>query len=150
MTNKEIIDKAKIVLSDTIVLSYKCQSYHWNVVGPDFPQLHEFFGELYDELHGSIDALAEHVRQLDAFTPTSLAELLEHSTLIDPDNGKVPTPTAMASNLYDLNEALIVTLTDAYESAESEKMYGYSNYLQDRLTAHFKHRWMLKSIALRK
>lgn len=149
-TNKEVTDKAKEVLANTFTLYYKAHSYHWNVVGPDFYQLHDFFGHLYEELHGAIDNLAEHVRQLDVFAPGNLAELLEHSTLEELDEGKIPTPQMMVSNLYDMNEKMIESLTAAYELVESEKMYGYSNYLQDRLTAHFKHRWMLKSISLRK
>jgi starvation-inducible DNA-binding protein len=150
MPNKEIVDKAKEVLANTFVLYYKSQSYHWNVVGPDFYQLHDFFGHLYEELHDAIDNLAEHIRQLDVFAPDNLSELLEHSTLEELDEGRVPTPQNMVSNLYDMNEKIIESITEAYNMAEEEKMFGYSNYLQDRLTAHFKHRWMLKSISLRK
>jgi starvation-inducible DNA-binding protein len=150
MPNKEIVDKAKEVLSNTFVLYYKSQSYHWNVVGPDFYQLHDFFGHLYEELHDAIDNLAEHIRQFDVFAPGNLSELLEHSTLEELDEGRVPTPQNMVSNLYDMNEKIIESITEAYNMAEEEKMFGYSNYLQDRLTAHFKHRWMLKSIGLKK
>lgn len=150
MQNKEVIEKSKEVLANTFMLYYKAHSYHWNVVGPDFHQLHAFFSDLYEELHDAIDNLAEHVRQLDVFAPGSLAALIEHSTLEDLDKDKIPAPQMMVSNLYDMNEKMIESLTEAYELVESEKMYGYSNYLQDRLTTHFKHRWMLKSISLRK
>ena len=88
-TNKEVTDKAKEVLANTFTLYYKAHSYHWNVVGPDFYQLHDFFGHLYEELHGAIDNLAEHVRQLDVFAPGNLAELLEYSTLEELDEGNV-------------------------------------------------------------
>ena len=66
MATPELIDKAKTVLADTFVMYMKSHSYHWNVIGPDFPQLHEFFGNLYEDLHGAVDPLAEHVRALDA------------------------------------------------------------------------------------
>lgn len=144
----ELIEKSKVVLADTFALYMKAHGYHWNVVGPDFPQLHKFFGDLYDELHDAVDDLAEHVRQLDSFAPGTVKRMAELTTLEEDDS--IPTPQKMVSNLYDANEQVIQTLTEAYEMAEEEKMYGYSNFLQDRLTAHFKHRWMLKVTALRK
>jgi starvation-inducible DNA-binding protein len=144
----ELIEKSKVVLADTFTLYMKAHGYHWNVVGPDFPQLHKFFGDLYDELHDAVDDLAEHVRQLDSFAPGTVKRMAELTTLEEDDS--IPTPQKMVSNLYDANEQVIQTLTEAYEMAEEEKMYGYSNFLQDRLTAHFKHRWMLKVTALRK
>ena len=144
----ELIEKSKVVLADTFAMYFKTQGYHWNVVGPDFPQLHDFFGDLYGELHGAVDDLAEHVRQLDSFAPGTLKNIIELTTLEEDDS--IPTPQKMVANLYDTNERVIETLTEAYELAEEEKMYGYSNFLQDRITAHFKHRWMLKVISLKK
>ena len=70
-----LIDQAKKVLADTFVMYMKAHSYHWNVIGPDFPQLHDFFGNLYEELHGAIDPLAEHIRALDAFAPGTLIQI---------------------------------------------------------------------------
>jgi DNA-binding ferritin-like protein len=37
-----------------------------------------------------------------------------------------------------------------YELAESKKLFGLSNYLQDRITAHSKLNWMLGAIILKK
>jgi starvation-inducible DNA-binding protein len=144
----ELIEKSKVVLADTFTLYFMSHSYHWNVIGPNFPQLHKFFGDLYEELHDAVDDLAEHVRQLDSFAPATLKQMVELTTL--EENDKIPTPQNMLSNLYDANEKVIETLTEAYEMAEKEKMFGYSNFLQDRITAHFKHRWMLKVMVLRK
>lgn len=144
----ELIEKSKVVLADTFVFYIKAHGYHWNVVGPDFPQLHDFFGDLYNEVHAAVDDLAEHVRQLDAFAPGTLKRLVELSTLEEDDS--IPVPSKMITNLYDANEKLLETLAEVYELAEEEKMFGYSNFLQDRITAHAKHRWMLKSISLKK
>ena len=146
--SKELIEKSKQVLADTFTLYMKAHGYHWNVVGPDFPQLHDFFGDFYQEVHGAIDDLAEHIRQLDSFAPGTLKRLVELSTLEEDD--KIPTPQNMITNLLEANEKVLDTVTEAYNMAEEEKMFGFSNFLQDRISAHAKHRWMLKSIALRK
>ena len=143
-----IRDRSKVVLAESFAFYLKAHGYHWNVVGPDFPQLHDFFGDLYQEVHGAVDDLAEHVRQLDAFAPGSLSKMMNLSSIEEDDS--ILKPTDMLNDLYDANEKLIETITEAYTMAEEEKMFGYSNFLQDRISAHFKHRWMLKSITLRK
>lgn len=145
----ELVEKSKVVLAETFALYFKAHGYHWNVVGPDFPQLHDFFGEVYTELHSAIDVLAEHIRQLDSFAPGTLSRIVELSTEIEEDD-KIPTPQNMILNLLEANEKLLNTVTEAYKLAEEAEMYGYSNYLQDRITAHAKHRWMLKTISLKK
>ena len=52
----------------------------------------------------------------------------------------------MFDNLIEANDTVINTLTETYELAEKEKVFAYSNFIQDRLTVHAKYRWMLKSI----
>ena len=42
------------------------------------------------------------------------------------------------------------SIKETYDMAEKEQAFAYSNFLQDRLTAHAKHAWMLKSIATKK
>ena len=142
---EELVEKTKACLADSFTFALKAQSYHWNVIGSDFPQLHDFFGELYGEVYGAVDALAEHVRQLDAFAPGTLTRMKELSSISEDD--LIPTAPKMIINLIDANDQIMKTLTDAYKAAEEQEEYALSNYLQDRLTAHSKHRWMLKATA---
>ena len=39
------------LLSDEYMLYTKTRNYHWNVVGPQFHDLHKFFEEQYNELN---------------------------------------------------------------------------------------------------
>ena len=144
MATPELIDKAKTVLADTFVMYMKSHSYHWNVIGPDFPQLHEFFGNLYEDLHGAVDPLAEHVRALDALAPATLVRMTELSSIKEDE--KIPTTQNMISNLLDANEIVLKSLDDARKKAEEDGMFGYVNFLEERMMIHAKHGWMLKSI----
>lgn len=148
MMSDELIQKAKECLADTFVMYMKAHSYHWNVTGSDFPQLHDFFGKLYEELHGSLDDLSEQIRTLDSFAPASLARIVELSNI--KEDIKIVNVDMMLSNLLEANQRVIQTVTETYELAEKEKAYAYSNFLQDRLTVHAKHGWMLKSIINKK
>jgi starvation-inducible DNA-binding protein len=141
----KLIEKVKYALADTFTFALKAQSYHWNVIGSDFPQLHDFFGDLYAELQTGVDDLAEQVRQLNAFAPGSLTRMKELSSVEEDD--LIPKAEKMVTNLITANETVLKCLTEAYEMAEEEKEFGLSNFLQDRITAHKKHRWMLKATA---
>ena len=144
----ELVEKVKYALADTFTFALKTQSYHWNVIGPDFPQLHDFFGDLYAELQTGVDNLAEQVRQLNAFAPGSLTRMKELSSVQEDD--LIPKAEKMVTNLITANETVLKCLTEAYEMAEEQKEFGLSNFLQDRITIHKKHHWMLKATAGRK
>lgn len=142
---EELINKLKETLADSFTFALKAQSYHWNVMGSDFPQLHDFFGELYGEVQGAVDPIAEQIRQLDAFAPGTLARMKELTSVSEDD--KIPVALKMVENLIAANDVVMKSMTEAYEMAEEQKMFALSNFLQDRLTAHSKHRWMLKATA---
>lgn len=145
--HEDLVEKSKAILADTFVFYMKAHAYHWNVVGSDFPQLHDFFGKLYDELHDAIDVLAEEIRMLDSFAPASLSRMIELTRI--PEDEKIPTPQNMIKNLMDANDQVVQTITEGYNMAEYLDVHGYANVLQDRLSAHAKIRWMLKSIMLK-
>ena len=140
---EELVEKMKVVLASTFAAGLKAQAYHWNVIGSDFPQLHSFFETIYSDYQGEVDPLAEHIRQLDAFAPQTLTRMAELSIIMEDE--KVPTAEKMIGNLLTCNENLMNAVTEAYEMAEAQKMYGLSNYLQDRITAHSKLNWMIKA-----
>lgn len=142
---EKLVEKMKEALADTYVFELKAQSYHWNVIGQDFEQLHALFGGIYEDAQDAVDGLAEQIRQLNAFAPGSLNRMKELSSI--EENDLIPTASKMVTNLITANEAVMKTITEAYEIAEGMKVYALSNYLQDRLTAHAKHNWMLKATA---
>ena len=142
---EELVSKVKECLANTFVFYMKIHGYHWNVVGSDFPQYHQFFVDLYEELHGAVDEIAEHIRQLDAFAPGSLSRMIELAEIEEAD--AIPVASKMFTNLIADNEIVLKCLIESYEMAEEQKEFGLSNFLQDRITAHKKHHWMLKATA---
>ena len=145
MADEALVDKAKQVLADTFVLYMKAHGYHWNIIGSNFPQLHGFFGDLYIEVHGAVDILAEELRQLDSFSPGTLKRLIELSVLSEDD--AIPKAEKMVTNLLAANDEVMKSLTEVYNMAEDQNEFAYSNVIQDRLSAHAKHRWMLKALS---
>jgi len=139
-----IADDLKVLLATEYAFSIKAQLFHWNVEGPDFAQLHEFFGELYEEVYdGSIDRTAEFIRTLDEYTPGSFERFAELS--IVPGQVKIPRARLMIEELAANNQQLIELLNQCFESATQERQEGIANFIAERLDAHGKHGWMLRS-----
>lgn len=141
--NKELIEAMKVALADSYAFALKCQNYHWNVEGPDFAQYHQFFGSLYSEVSDGVDGVAESIRQLDAYAPASFSRFKELADI--EDELLIRQPMDMFKQLSADNIKVIESLTIAYSQAEKDKKFGVSNFLQDRITAHEKHGWMIRS-----
>ena len=137
-------DNLKVLLASTNSLSIKAQNFHWNVEGDNFPQYHEFFGNFYEEVYGSVDKVAEYIRTLDSYAPGSLTRYAE-LTIIE-DQTKIPRPHLMFAELLSDNEKMIDLLNACFASAEEENKQGIANFIAERLDAQAKHGWMLRSI----
>ena len=141
--NEELINSLQKVLADTFAMYYKAHASHWNVEGPNFPQYHDFFADIYNELWTSVDTIAETIRQLGGYTPSSLAELMSNSMVSE--NGGTMSAEEYISKLLDANNLVLASLLMSYKEAEAATEIGVSNFIQDRVMAHQKHGWMLKA-----
>ena len=139
-----LIDELKKVHADAFTFYLKAHFYHWNVEGSDFPQYHDFLQNLYQEVFASVDTLAELIRTLDSYAPRTLTRLKELTTIEETDD--VPDAKTMMTRLLQENNILRASLLTAYTTADTTGEVGISNFLQDRIQAHEKHAWMLRSI----
>jgi starvation-inducible DNA-binding protein len=140
----DLIQEMKVSLATTFAFYLKAHGFHWNVEGPDFPQYHEFLGNLYEEAFGAVDPIAEHLRTLGAYAPASFLRYKELTLVSDEVN--IPAPMSMMKKLTDDNQTIIEQLTKTQGLAEKNKKMGLANFLQDRIDAHEKHGWQLRSI----
>ena len=139
-----LIDELKKVHADAFTFYLKAHFYHWNVEGPNFPQYHDFLQNLYQEVFASVDTLAELIRTLDSYAPGTLTRLKELTTIEETDD--VPDAKTMMIRLLQENNILRASLLTAYTTADTTGEVGIANFLQDRIQAHEKHSWMLRSI----
>ena len=54
-------DNLKVLLASTQAFAIKTQNFHWNVEGSNFPQYHEFFNTLYEDVNATIDPIAPRI-----------------------------------------------------------------------------------------
>jgi starvation-inducible DNA-binding protein len=139
-----LADALKTLLATEYAFVIKAQQFHWNVEGPDFAQLHKFFGKIYEEVYkNSIDRTAEFIRILDDYTPGSFERFQELSQI--KGQTKIPRARLMIEELLANNGQMLELLNQCFAEAEQENQQGIANFIAERLDAHGKHSLMLRS-----
>ena len=135
------------LLSDTqaslFVLFQKTWVYHWNVVGPNFKEFHDLFGEQYEALYAEIDRLTEHMRYLNIKPVPTLTRITEVSH-VEEANSSLDA-MGMVNDLIKCHEKIVELLGQVAEEAEAQKSRGTTNLVDDLNEEHGKFIWMLRS-----
>lgn len=143
--NREAVAKALTkLLADEHVLYNKTRSYHWNVEGSSFLELHRLFEEQYNQIAETIDEIAERVRSLGHYAEGRLKELLKVSELEEP---AVPSdPVNQIGNLVVDHETIIRNLRQlAKDFPEKYEDDGSGDFVIGLMQQHEKTAWMLRS-----
>lgn len=133
----------KIAFASEYSFALKAQNFHWNVEGPLFPQLHELFGKIYEEVYGSIDAFAENIRKIKAYTPASYTRFSMLSGI--EDETEILPPDVMIAELLADSERMQEMFKIVFQASEELGEHGLSDFLAGRQDAHAKHSWMLRA-----
>lgn len=140
-----LIEQLNKALSESYILSHKAHAFHWNVVDPLFPMYHSFFGDFYEEVYGAVDKTAEEIRALDAFPVTSFASMITMSSVKEFNGGTMPVHMFIAA-LREDNDLITSSWNKAFNLATSANQQGLANFAAERIDAHKKHAWMLRSM----
>lgn len=139
-----LADDLKVLLATQYAFVIKAQFFHWNVEGPRFHSLHEFFGEIYEEVYeNTIDQTAEYIRILDSYAPGSFERFAEASLITG--QLKVPRAALMIQELLTDCQTIIDHLNLCFSAADAENQQGIADFVAGRIDAMGKHRWMLRS-----
>lgn len=134
---------AKIAFASEFSFYLKAHQFHWNVEGMFFQQLHALFGDIYEEVFGSIDTFAEQIRGMDAYMPGSYTRFSMLSK-IDDETQILDAKEMLATLLAD-SEKMIEILKMVFDLSEAHGERGFSDFIAGRIDAHRKHSWQLRS-----
>lgn len=142
---KAVVQILNILISDEYLLYTKTRNYHWNVVGKDFKERHDFFQEQYEKLDEMIDETAERTRQLGGTSIGTMKEFIETTNLKEfPGDG--PSDLKMISNLLSDHESIIKYLRSSAEECEEKYQdSGTNDFLIGLMEIHEKMAWMLRA-----
>ena len=133
------------LLGDEYVLYTKTRNYHWNVVGPQFNDLHKFFESQYEALNDIVDEVAERATTVGGKALGTLIEFTK-TTRLRERPGEYPDARGMISDLLADHESVVrqlradvVTVTDKHGDA------GTNDFLTGLMEKHEKMAWMLRA-----
>lgn len=133
------------VLADEYVLYTKTRNYHWNVVGPQFNDLHKFFEQQYEALSDIVDEVAERARSLGGRAYGTLVEFSQHARLKE-QPGERPDALTMVANLKADHEAMVRTVRIDLETVmDKHGDAGTNDFLTGLMEKHEKMAWMLRA-----
>jgi len=144
-TRNSVAERLNSMLADEYILYTKTRNYHWNVTGPQFSELHQFFKEQYEALNDVVDEVAERVRTVGGWPYGTVSEFLKHARLKE-QPGRVANPKAMLANLLADHEAIVRQLrVDAATLLEEDRDAGTSDFVTAVMEKHEKMAWMLRA-----
>ena len=139
----DVVQELSKVLADSFALYLKTHGYHWNVRGPEFFSYHTLLEEQYREIWAALDLIAERIRALGEFAPQAHSAFANLTSIKDGDpENDAPT---MLKELMKDHETVIATCRAALTVADDEGDDVSVDLLTQRLAAHEKAAWMLRS-----
>lgn len=144
-SRKRSADALTKLLADTYALYLKTHGYHWNVEGPHFQQLHALFMEQYTEMWNAVDELAERVRALGEYAPSSYSAMAKLSS-IEEEAGQ-PGWKEMVVNLASGHQQVAKSAREVLRIAEEIGDDATADVVTPRITLHEKTAWMLRATA---
>lgn len=142
---KSVAEALNATLADTYALYMKTHAYHWNVTGPRFHQLHLMFEEQYREMWAALDEIAERVRALGVFAPSSGKAMGELAAIENAD-ATPPGADKMVETLLKDHETLIKRAREGLATAEEAGDIASVDLLTVRIRSHEKTAWMLRAM----
>jgi DNA-binding ferritin-like protein len=137
----EVLEK---LMSDIVSFYFRAHGYHWNVKGSDFSQYHELFGEIYEDVYGSIDPLAENIRKMGFDAPFNLGEFMQLRSIQD-STVTLDSPISLAYDLSEANDILIDELKATFDVMTAANEQGIANFIAERIDSHMRWSWQLKA-----
>lgn len=142
--NQEVAQKLAVLLSDVVTAKFILHGYHWNVLGPDFGEMHDFFSMLYEDVSDSIDPLAENILKVGFPAPYLLSDYVEMSCIKEERQDGTSTRFMLDSALRVM-EHLYTCHVEALHLAESSDLQGLMDFLAGRIDMYAKWKWQIKA-----
>jgi DNA-binding ferritin-like protein len=131
------------VFYNNFVAYYRSHAAHVNVTGRNFRSDHKLLGGVYERRQAEIDKIAEILRTMDEFMPSSIVDVCENST-IPTDAIEGSADEMLEAVMMDL-EHLLGDFKELITIAAEEGVEEVSNYAQDQALDIEKSIWMLRS-----
>ena len=106
---EQLVDALNTDLAATYVLYHQVKKHHWLVEGAEFHDIHEYLGEVAEDLEEGADMMAERAQALGGVPLSGGANYEEHAPVSPEDADAYDIRTSLENDLEmfgDITEAL--------------------------------------------
>ncbi|MBQ4813899.1 DNA starvation/stationary phase protection protein [Pseudoalteromonas luteoviolacea] len=141
--SQQLVESLNTLLSSYQIQYMNARSFHWNIKGREFFELHVKFEEIYNQLLLKVDELAERILTIEGTPLHAFSDYLSISEISEA-KGVQNGPEAVAI-LLDGFTQLIKTQRAILAQASDAEDEGTASLMSDYITEQEKLVWMLKA-----
>jgi len=132
-------------LSNLAVLNANLHNIHWNVVGGQFVEVHQYTEKLYDDFFEKYDAVAEMLKMKGEKPLTKLSDYLKHASIeeLDGDKFSCKESVQLLEGYLDDMKALA---TEIRNQADEDGDFEVVAEFEDHVAGYSKELWFVRSI----
>jgi DNA-binding ferritin-like protein (oxidative damage protectant) len=132
-------------LSNLAVMTFKLHNLHWNLVGINFVQLHEYTEKLYDQTFEQFDEVAEILKMKGETPSVKLSEYLKIASIKEIDAKPFTAAEVLKVLKADIQE--MASLADKIRKAAGKADdFQVSTVFEDYLKSYAKTQWFLNAM----
>lgn len=150
--NKEKIEpvakELNVLLADFHMYYQKIRNFHWNIVGPNFFELHEKFEEMYNDTQTKVDEIAERVLTLRYGPTSNFSDYLEMSHL--KESPEDLEDEEMVKALLEDHGKLLKQMAKVMDVADEAEDEGTLDLIGGYIAELEKTSWMLDAWSMKK
>ncbi|MFO7925135.1 MAG: DNA starvation/stationary phase protection protein DpsA [Halobacteriota archaeon] len=129
---EQLVDALNTDLAATYVLYHQIKKHHWNVEGAEFLDVHEYLGDVAEDLEEDADAIAERAQAIGGVPLSGGATFEEHAP-IEPEGEEVYGVRTSLENDVEAFGVIIESLRDHIGLANQLGDYTTEELLRDTL-----------------
>lgn len=139
------IEKMNVYLSNLAVGNVKLHNVHWNVVGKQFVQVHEYTESVYDDFFEKYDEVAEALKMRNEKPLVTMADYLEKATIKENNADKFGIEESLEIVKADL-ELMRELATEIRNTADEAGDFGIVAIMEDHVAGYDKEIWFINSM----
>ena len=142
MKHIELLQK---YLSNLALVNIKLHNIHWNVIGEQFMEIHNYTEEVYDELFQNLDEVAELLKMKDIMPLSTMKDYLENATVEEIEAKDYSVKESLEIIKKDM-ELMKDLATDIRDTADEEGDFETVAMFEDYVAYYSKNLWFVNSM----
>lgn len=131
------------LLSDYHMYYQKLRSFHWNILGKNFFDLHEQFENMYNDAQVKIDEIAERILTLRHHPVSKFSDYIKIATV--QEESAMISDQAMIDSLLKDHKIILAQMSSVIDSAENASDEGTVDLIGAYIRELEKTSWMLNA-----